>query len=101
MPPSWNVGQAIDYMRETTGLPKQFYELYVVDEGGHFLGAVPTRQCFSKRKFLRNLTLPIDFGSNPSRRFQFRRTPGWGTFRGLPPLPRQDACESARYRSLS
>jgi len=41
VPPSWNVGQAIDYMRETTGLPKQFYELYVVDEGDHFLGAVP------------------------------------------------------------
>ena len=41
VPPSWNVGQAIDYMRETTELPKQFYELYVVDEGGNFLGAVP------------------------------------------------------------
>ncbi|MGA8920191.1 MAG: magnesium transporter, partial [Pseudolabrys sp.] len=41
VPPSWNVGQAIDYMRETTELPKQFYELYVVDEGGHFLGAIP------------------------------------------------------------
>ncbi|MGA8969201.1 MAG: magnesium transporter [Pseudolabrys sp.] len=41
VPPNWDVGQAIDYMRETTELPKQFYELYVVDEGGHFLGAVP------------------------------------------------------------
>jgi magnesium transporter len=39
--PHWTVGQAIDYMRETTELPEQFYELYVVDEGGHFLGAVP------------------------------------------------------------
>ena len=41
VPPDWNVGQAIDYMRETTELPDHFYELYVVDEGGHFLGAVP------------------------------------------------------------
>src|SRR5215472_2996942 len=41
VPPQWNVGQAIDYMRETTELPEQFYELYVVDTGGHFLGAVP------------------------------------------------------------
>ena len=41
VPPHWNVGQAIDYMRETTELPDHFYELYVVDEGGHFLGAVP------------------------------------------------------------
>ena len=41
VPPHWNVGQAIDYMRETKELPDHFYELYVVDEGGHFLGAVP------------------------------------------------------------
>ena len=41
VPPGWNVGQAIDYMRETAELPERFYELYVVDEGGRFLGAVP------------------------------------------------------------
>ncbi|HEY6023637.1 MAG TPA: magnesium transporter [Pseudolabrys sp.] len=41
VPPHWDVGQAIDYMRETSELPDQFYELYVVDEGGHFLGTVP------------------------------------------------------------
>src|SRR5262245_50051839 len=41
VPPQWNVGQAIDYMRETMELPEQFYELYVVDDAGHFLGAVP------------------------------------------------------------
>ena len=39
--PHWNVGQAIDYMRETTELPDHFYELYVVDDGGRFQGAVP------------------------------------------------------------
>ena len=41
VPPDWNVGQAIDYMRETVELPERFYELYVVDEAGRFLGAVP------------------------------------------------------------
>jgi magnesium transporter len=41
VPPDWNVGQAIDYMRETTELPDHFYELYVVQHDGHFLGAVP------------------------------------------------------------
>jgi magnesium transporter len=41
VPPGWNVGQAIDYMRETAELPDRFYELYVVDEAGRFLGAVP------------------------------------------------------------
>jgi magnesium transporter len=41
VPPTWNIGQAIDYMRETAELPDHFYELYVTDESGHFLGAVP------------------------------------------------------------
>ena len=29
VPPAWNVGQAIDYMRETSELPDRFFELYV------------------------------------------------------------------------
>jgi magnesium transporter len=40
VPPEWNVGQAIDYMRETVDLPDRFYELYVVDSAGKLLGAV-------------------------------------------------------------
>jgi magnesium transporter len=40
VPPDWNVGQAIDYMRETADLPDRFYELYVADAAGKFLGAV-------------------------------------------------------------
>ncbi len=41
VPPSWNVGQAIDYMCETADLPEHFYELYVTDDSRRFLGAVP------------------------------------------------------------
>jgi len=41
VPLAWNVGQAIDYMRETVELPEHFYELYVTDENHRFLGAVP------------------------------------------------------------
>lgn len=41
VPPTWTVGQAIDYMRETADLPDNFYKLYVTDEARHFLGAVP------------------------------------------------------------
>jgi magnesium transporter len=41
VPPFWTVGQAIDHMRETADLPDRFYELYVVDPGYHFQGAVP------------------------------------------------------------
>ena len=33
VPPSWTVGHAIDYMRETADLPDRFFELYVVDDG--------------------------------------------------------------------
>lgn len=42
VPAGWNVGRAIDYMRETDDLPERFYELYVVaDDAGRFRGAVP------------------------------------------------------------
>lgn len=41
VPSHWDVGAAIDYMRETAELPERFYEVYVMDERGHFVGAVP------------------------------------------------------------
>ncbi|MGE5163318.1 MAG: magnesium transporter [Sphingobacteriales bacterium] len=41
VPPEWNVGQAIEYMRETLELPDRFFELYVTDESRRFRGAVP------------------------------------------------------------
>src|SRR6201999_2908172 len=41
VPPHWNVGQAIDYMRETPDLPDRFYEIYVVDPNNRWRGAVP------------------------------------------------------------
>jgi magnesium transporter len=40
VPPTWTVGQTIDYMRETEDLPERFFEIYAVDEKGKFLGAV-------------------------------------------------------------
>ncbi|HZR73053.1 magnesium transporter [Bradyrhizobium sp.] len=41
VPPLWTVGRTIDYMRETAELPERFFEIYVVDAGHRFLGAVP------------------------------------------------------------
>ncbi|MGL4729864.1 MAG: magnesium transporter [Bosea sp. (in: a-proteobacteria)] len=41
VPSFWTVGQTIDFMRDTQDLPERFYEIYVVDPGHHFLGAVP------------------------------------------------------------
>jgi magnesium transporter len=40
VPPSWTVGQTIDYCRETDELPDDFYEIYVVDPGFRLVGAV-------------------------------------------------------------
>ncbi|MDB5655102.1 MAG: magnesium transporter [Tardiphaga sp.] len=40
VPPDWNVGQAIDYMRETPDLPERFYEIYAVDQWQRWQGAV-------------------------------------------------------------
>lgn len=40
VPPTWTVGQTIDYMRETPDLPDRFYELYAVDDG-KLAGAMP------------------------------------------------------------
>jgi len=38
--PFWNVGQVIDYMRETDDLPDTFSEIYVVDPSFKVLGSV-------------------------------------------------------------
>ena len=40
-PPTWTVGQTIDYMRETEDLPERFFEIYVIGPDARFLGAVP------------------------------------------------------------
>lgn len=41
IPPFWNVGQTIDYMRSESGLPEEFFQLYVVDPGFQVQGTVP------------------------------------------------------------
>ncbi|MGM4906384.1 magnesium transporter [Tardiphaga sp. 866_E4_N2_1] len=40
VPPDWNVGQVIDYMRETPDLPDRFYEIYSVGADQRWQGAV-------------------------------------------------------------
>ncbi len=48
--PFWNVGQVIDYMRETKDLPDQFSEIFVVDPSYKVLGSVElSRVLRSKR----------------------------------------------------
>ncbi len=40
VPPFWDVGQTIDYMREEEDLPDEFYLLFVVDAAHHLVGTV-------------------------------------------------------------
>ena len=61
--PLWTTGQAIDYMRETAELPERFYELYVVDDGGHFLGAVPLDRLLRSKR-----PIPVSELMEPERR---------------------------------
>jgi magnesium transporter len=63
VPPEWNVGQAIDYMRETSELPDRFFELYVIDEGRRFRGAVPLDRLLRSKR-----PVPISDLMEPERR---------------------------------
>ena len=40
VPPTWTVGHAIDYLRETVDLPDRFYEIYVISGDQRLLGAI-------------------------------------------------------------
>ncbi|NLH82260.1 MAG: magnesium transporter [Phyllobacteriaceae bacterium] len=40
VPPTWTVGQVIDYCRETEDLPNDFYEIHVVDSTFRLAGTV-------------------------------------------------------------
>src|SRR2546430_8935792 len=52
VPPDWTVGQAIDYMRETSDLPDRFYEIYAVDTEKHWQGAVPLDVLLRSRRMV-------------------------------------------------
>ena len=41
VPPFWDIGQTIDYLREADQLPDEFYEIFVVDPGYKPVGTVP------------------------------------------------------------
>jgi magnesium transporter len=52
VPPDWTVGQAIDYMRETSELPDRFYEIYAVDTDQRWQGAVPLDVLLRSRRMV-------------------------------------------------
>jgi magnesium transporter len=50
VPPTWTVGHAIDYLRETEELPDRFYEIYVIGGDQRLLGAVALDQLLRTRR---------------------------------------------------
>jgi len=48
---SWNVGNAIDYVRnETENLPEDFYDMYLVDKADKVTGIVPLGRLMSSKR---------------------------------------------------
>ncbi len=53
VPPFWDVGRTIDYMRESDGLPDEFYELIVVDPSFRPVGTVPLNRLLRTKRPVR------------------------------------------------
>jgi len=49
VPEYWDIGQTIDYLREAEGLPKDFYEIFVVDPRHHPIGTLPLDHAMCSR----------------------------------------------------
>ena len=60
VPPSWTVGQSIDYVGNTDDLPERFFEVYVIDAVGKLLGALPLDRLVrtKRRTLISELTEP-------------------------------------------
>jgi len=50
VPEYWNIGQTIDYMRDTSDLPQEFYEIFVVDPRHHPIGSVPLNRAMRNKR---------------------------------------------------
>ena len=50
VPSYWNVGQVIDYLRETEDLPDDFYELILIDADHHPIGTLPLNVLLRTRR---------------------------------------------------
>ncbi|MFC7290107.1 magnesium transporter [Hirschia litorea] len=66
-PEFWTVGQAIDHMRSTEDLPEPFFEVYLVDPGFRFVGAVPLSVliCAPRETLLSDLGVDISAAVKP------------------------------------
>ena len=54
VPKDWSVGNSIDYMRaRAADLPRDFYELYVVDDDRHPVGTIPLSRLMRNQRDVR------------------------------------------------
>jgi magnesium transporter len=53
IPPYWTVGQTIDYLRADSGLPDDFYQIYVVDPSYNLQGLVPLDKFLRSKRDVR------------------------------------------------
>ena len=50
LPDNWNVGEAIDYLREAEDLPADFFDLFLVDQGYRPIGTIPLSRVLRTRR---------------------------------------------------
>ena len=50
LPGDWNVGKAIDYLREADGLPVDFFDLFLVDRDRRPIGVIPLSRVLRTRR---------------------------------------------------
>jgi len=50
VPPFWDVGQTIDYLRDAKDLPDEFYEIFVTDPSYRPVGTVPLSRVMRSRR---------------------------------------------------
>jgi magnesium transporter len=60
VPPEWTVGQTIDHAREADELPDDFYSIFVVDEEGRFVGAVPLDKLLRSQRPVKISDIMVD-----------------------------------------
>ena len=64
VPSHWDVGTAIDHMRSETGLPEQFYHLFLTDPRADFVGMASLGRVMSSRRETRLLDI-VDEDCHP------------------------------------
>ena len=50
LPDDWDVGNAIDYLREADDLPADFFDLFLVDQGYRPIGTIPLSRVLRTRR---------------------------------------------------